>query len=59
MLPDLPLKIIAPQDAKANFDRNYRTAWTWASFAIQHHYRIPYWELGNEIEKLESGPGCL
>jgi hypothetical protein len=50
VLPDLHLKIVAGEDAKTNYARNYKIATEWASYAISKHDELPYWELGNELE---------
>jgi hypothetical protein len=50
ILPDLPLNIVAQEDEKTNFERNYQIGYDWASYAISQHYHLPYWELGNELE---------
>jgi hypothetical protein len=53
ILPILPLRIIAKNDANTNYKTNYQIALSWATFAIAHDYNLPYWELSNE---LENGP---
>jgi len=50
ILPILPIKIDAKDDAKTNYSRNYGIGFAWASYAIQQKYQLPYWELGNELE---------
>jgi hypothetical protein len=50
ILPILPLSIAAKEDGRTNYEANYKTATAWASYAIAKHYRLPFWELGNELE---------
>ena len=50
VLPDLPLKIVAKDDAETNYETNYQIGFKWASYAIAEHYQLPYWEIGNELE---------
>ncbi len=50
VLPMLPVKIAAKDDAKTNYDTNYAIGKRWADYAIAKHYHLPYWELGNELE---------
>lgn len=39
-----------PNLFQANYDAMYQRAQTWATYAIERNYDIPYWELGNEPE---------
>ena len=50
LLPDLPVSLVAANDAQTNYSNNYTIGYTWAAYAIAQGYALPYWELGNEPE---------
>jgi hypothetical protein len=50
LLPDLPFSLVAAASAQTNYSTNYTTAYNWATYAISKGYKLPYWEVGNEVE---------
>jgi hypothetical protein len=50
LLPDIHLIFTPSASAQSNYSANYTTGYTWAAYAIAHGYKLPYWELSNEVE---------
>jgi hypothetical protein len=50
IMPILPLTLTPSATAATNYTANYKTAYSWATYAIAKGYAVPYWELGNELE---------
>lgn len=53
VLPVLPVTSLGANGSTIYADvyaENYTIATTWANYAISKGYKLPYWELGNEME---------
>jgi hypothetical protein len=50
LLLDLPVSLVATNNAQTNYNNNYAIGYNWAAYAISKGYAMPYWELGNEPE---------
>ena len=54
LLLDLPVSLVAANNAQTNYNNNYTIGYNWAAYAISKGYAMPYWELGNEPENASN-----